>query len=151
MPFVESKAWSSVPEESVNGLFRFDGIVWMMHPIKGAEELLILFPSRYACPVSGKPPALAVRVCGELWLPFYATCDEGYQEAIDRGKYRVERLREDTIEIWSHSPELFRAKDAHPSHVLVRYDNQAERMADVLFVKDAPGAEAALVRGRWIP
>jgi len=150
MPPVETAYRSSAPEESVNGLFYFDGIVWMMNPIKGAEELMILFPSRLACPISGKPSDLAVRVCGDLWLPFYATCDQGFREASDWGKYRVEQVSDDTLEIWGHSPELFRVKDAHPSHVLVRYDNEERRMLDVVFIKDVPGSEAALISGRWI-
>ena len=116
--------------------------------------MLILFPSSFACPISTELAEdrvdIHVNVCGELWLPFYATCDEGFQEASTRGKYHIARVDDATIEIWAHHPDVFRVKTTYPSHRLVRYDNENRRMADVFGVLDTSGVAEILMKARLL-
>ena len=54
-----------------------------MHPINGAPDTLILFPSHAACRAWKQTPQhrLEVEIFDRMWLPFDATSGEARKEA----------------------------------------------------------------------
>ena len=138
MPFVERGERSSAPEESVNGLFRFDGGWWLMHPVNGAPDTLILFPSRFACRAWKQTPQhrLEVEIFDRMWLPFDATTSEARKEAAWWG-YQVKPIGDDALELES-------IWDGQPDRALVTYDNEKGRMLDVNYVMNTSEARCGV-------
>ena len=135
---IEQRAPGQVTPELVNYLYRFDGGAWLMYPINGAPDTLILFPSRYACRAWKQTPQhrLEVEIFDRMWLPFDATSSEAQKEAAWWG-YQTKPIGDDTFEldnIW----------DGQPDRALVTYDNEKARMVDVNYVMDTPEAMRAV-------
>lgn len=109
-----------------------------MHPIHGAPDMLVLFPSRYACRAwkQSLDTPLYVEVFNRMPLLFHGTSGEALKDAWWWG-WRARRVGEDALELWS-------VWDRGPDHALVRYDDEARRMVDVVYDKGTLQAKRAL-------
>lgn len=101
--------------------------------VYGQKYPRIAFPSGVNCDlwVSGNPENIGiVHVFGELDLPLADTRDEAFEKAhhiAEQCGYLARRVGEDGLEVWGHDRD---------EHVLIVYDDNNRRMADVVPIED---------------
>jgi hypothetical protein len=135
MSWIENSKPTPFDDEPIEGLFFLSGnqLAYELqgHWTLGQKYPMIAFPSGKKCDLweSGDPDDLGiVHLFGEMDLPLKSTRDEAFERAnyiAEQCGYLAMRVGEDKLELYGHDIG---------EQMLVTYDNEAQRMVDVMLI-----------------
>lgn len=137
MSWIENEQSASFEFEPIMGLFFLSGNQ-LAHEYQrdwtaGEKFPMIAFPSGVECALwesSHKEAIGIVHIFGEMDLPLGDTRDNAYKRAMNIAEqcgYFVSKVEESKLEVWGN--------DAN-EHLLIVYDDEAQRMVDIIRIKD---------------